>query len=168
MLLKPLSIAAGSRATCVVVAMAMALMAVIVTDARQASGRGTVSGSELFQQAAHEEDATGNLESAIALYQRVLAASPARDLAAKARLQIALCYQKLGRPEARAALEAVVRDYGDQKPVADKARERLTALGAGRPAQSAGFLVREIWSGKDLADRRLAERRPWFSCQAVR
>jgi Tol biopolymer transport system component len=132
--------------------MAMALMAVIVSDARQESGGGAVSVGELFQQALHEEDAAGNPESAIALYRRVLAASPDRETAGRVQLRIALCYEKLGKPEARAALETVVKDFGDQKDVVAKAHERLAALARGRAVHDAGFVARDIWSGKDLLD----------------
>jgi Tol biopolymer transport system component len=110
-----------------------------------------LSPAQLFQQATHQEEAAGNLEDAIALYRRVLAAKPDRALAAKAQLRLASCLEKLGKPEARAAMEAVGRDYADQRDVAAQARDRLAAMGAPRSVDR-GFVAREIWTGDSLAE----------------
>ena len=56
------------------------------------------SGAELFQKAVTEERASGNLEEAIKLYQRVAKEYASdRPLAAKALVQAAHCYELLGR-----------------------------------------------------------------------
>src|ERR1700735_3599722 len=76
------------------------------------------SGAELFQKAVTEERASGNLEEAIKLYQRV-----AKEFASD-------------RPLAAKALVQVARDYGDQRELAATANARLVVLrqeGAGDP-----------------------------------
>jgi tetratricopeptide (TPR) repeat protein len=79
----------------------------------------------LYQQALHEQDATGNLRKAIGLYEQVLNAKPDRALAAKALLGMAECYQKLGDGESRRLYEQIVREYADQTDVVRTARNRL-------------------------------------------
>lgn len=54
-----------------------------------------------------------------------------RDLAAKAMLQMARTYEKLGQPEARATYQTIVRDYRDQPAVVAAARARLSPSAAG-------------------------------------
>lgn len=79
--------------------------------------------------AMHKELVDGDLAGAIDEYKR-LAARPgvSRAVAAKALLQMAQSYEKLGSPEARGAYERVSRDYVDQRAMADEARTRLAAL----------------------------------------
>ncbi len=137
-----------SGAACVVLATAMALMTIAIGSAGQGPGGNSLSPRQLFQQATHQEDAAGNLEDALALYRRVLAANPDRALAARAQLRLAVCLEKLGKPEATAALKAVVRDYGDQRDVVAQALERLAATGAPRSVDDRGFVAREIWTGE--------------------
>src|SRR5689334_18702371 len=100
-----------SRYVLITVAIALTLGALSL--AAQSAQPGARTAKDLFQQARHEEDATGNLDAAIKLYQQVLAAKPDRSMAAQAQLHLALCFDRLGRPEAKAAFEAVVAQYGD-------------------------------------------------------
>ena len=77
------------------------------------------SGAELFQKAVTQERAAGNLEEAIKLYQRVAKEFASdRPLAAKALVQAARCYEKLGQDKQDKAVklyEQVTRDFGDQR-----------------------------------------------------
>ena len=74
----------------------------------------------LLQSGLYKEDVNGDLEAAIAIYERVLKDFPQdRTHAAKALLHIGLCYEKLGRDEARKAYERVVREFADQVPQGD-------------------------------------------------
>jgi Tol biopolymer transport system component len=87
------------------------------------------AGAELFQKAVTEERAAGNLEEAIKLYQRVAKEFASdRALAAKALVQEARCYEKLGQDKAVKLYEQVARDFSDQREPATQARARLAAL----------------------------------------
>src|ERR1700722_9765124 len=84
------------------------------------------AGAELFQKAVTQERGAGILQEAIKLYQRVaLEFSSNRALAAKALVQEARCYEKLGQDTAVRLYEQVAREYGDQPEQASAARERL-------------------------------------------
>jgi hypothetical protein len=94
------------------------------------------NGAELFQKAVTQERAAGNLEEAIKLYQRVAKEFASdRALAAKALVQEARCYEKLGQDKAVKVYEQVARDFGDQREFAATASARLAVLRQGeRPA----------------------------------
>ena len=87
------------------------------------------SGAELFQKAVTAERAAGNLEEAIKLYQRVAKEFASdRALAAKALVQEARCYEKLGQDKAVKIYEQVARDYRDQREPSATASARLAVL----------------------------------------
>jgi WD40 repeat protein len=104
------------------------------------------SGAELFQKAVTAERAAGNLEEAIKLYQRVATEFASdRALAAKALVQEARCYEKLGQDKAVKLYEQVARDYRDQREPVTTANARLAALRKGeRAAAPAGMTQRSI------------------------
>jgi len=104
------------------------------------------SGAELFQKALTAERAAGNLEEAIKLYQRVAKEFASdRALAAKALVQEARCYEKLGQDNAVRIYERVSREYKDQPEPSATANARLAALKlSDRPAGSAGMTQRKI------------------------
>src|SRR5688572_11693371 len=87
------------------------------------------SASDQYQDALRLEEIKGDLKGAIEQYRR-LAQGTDRAIAAKALIQMAGCYEKLGQNDARQAYERVVKDFADQiEPVA-YARVRLVSLGA--------------------------------------
>src|SRR5688572_11535217 len=89
----------------------------------------TPSGHAVFEQALAKERIDGNLPEAIRLYERVVAEFAAdRTLAARALVQVGLCYEKLGREEAVQSYERLVRDFADQADAVAQARVRLAAL----------------------------------------
>src|SRR5271163_1956778 len=104
------------------------------------------SGQKLFQKAVTQERAAGNLEEAIKLYQRVAKEFASdRPLAAKALLQAARCYEKLGQDKAVKIYEQLARDYGDQRELAATANARLVVLREGeRAAAQATMTQRKI------------------------
>ena len=104
------------------------------------------SGAELFQKAVTQERAAGNLEEAIKLYQRVAKEFAAdRPLAAKALVQAARCYEKLGQDKAVKIYEQVARDYSDQRELAATATARLAVLRQGeRTAEPATMTQRKL------------------------
>ena len=120
-----------------------------------ALGAGTAvaqSGYDLFQKALVKERAEGDLEAAIALYQRIAREhAENRALAAKALVQMGQCYEKLGKAEARKAYRRVIRDYADQQEQAKMARVRLAALTRPkRAADASTMVVRRVWAGPDV------------------
>ena len=89
----------------------------------------TTSGHAVFEQALAKERVDGNLPEAIRLYERVVTEFASdRALAAKALIQAALCYEKLGREESVRAYERLLRDFADQADAVSQARARLAAL----------------------------------------
>src|ERR1700722_1478303 len=107
---------------------------------------GADTGAELFQKAVTQERAAGNLEEAIKLYQRVATEFASdRALAAKALVQEARCYEKLGQDKATKLYEQVAHDYRDQAEPAARANSRLIVLRqAVRPAPSTSMTLRRI------------------------
>jgi len=103
--------------------------ACIVAAAAFSSAASAQNASDLFQRALMAERTAGRLDSAIALYQRVVRqAGTDRALAARALLSLGRAYETLGRAEARAAYERLLREFGDQRELATQARARIAAL----------------------------------------
>jgi Tol biopolymer transport system component len=81
-----------------------------------------------FQKALMLERADGKLQEAITLYRQVVSESQDESLAAKAQLQIGICYEKLGQNEARAAYQTVIDKYPRQLETVKTAKERIARL----------------------------------------
>jgi Tol biopolymer transport system component len=99
-----------------------------------------------FKAAQHKEEVEGDIKGAIEVYKK-LAEGKDRSIAAKALLQLARCYEKLGQADAQKTYERILRDFNDQKTTAAEARVRVTAMGgASRPAGTltAQLLWKEI------------------------
>jgi Tol biopolymer transport system component len=93
-----------------------------------------------------KETVDGDLKGAIEAYKK-LAQSRDHAIAAKALVRMGECYEKLGDAEARKAYERVVRDFGDQKDLAERARTRLAALErAGGLSHPPGITLRKAWT----------------------
>lgn len=86
------------------------------------------NGYDQFQKALAKERGEGNLEEAIALYQKVIEDSKDESLSAKAQLRIGFCYEKLGLSEAQKAFQKVVDNYPNQLEAVKVAREKLMTL----------------------------------------
>lgn len=103
---------------------------------------------ELFEKAMVIEEAQGDLQRAIELYEQVLKQFPGnREIAAKAQLHVGLCYEKLGLREATSAYQKVVQNYGEQREAVARARERLSQLTQPekKPDEPEGIRIRQIW-----------------------
>jgi Tol biopolymer transport system component len=120
------------------------------------------SGYDQFQKALAKERSEGNLEEAIALYQKVIDGTKDESLAAEAQLRIGLCYEKLGQAKAALALEAfqkVVDKYPNQAEAVKMAKMRLAGLATGPELSSQKAVFRRIqtpfripqWSGGCLS-----------------
>ena len=94
------------------------------------------SAAELLREALYAEEVEGNLDSAIATYQQVIADSAApRNLVAQALYRQGSCHlKKRNDPEARAAFQKLVTDYSDQTELVEKVRPMLEELGNADPA----------------------------------
>jgi dipeptidyl aminopeptidase/acylaminoacyl peptidase len=88
------------------------------------------SAADQYQEALRLEEVKGDLKGAIEQYKR-LAESPDRAVAAKALVQMAGCYEKLGRSDGRIAYERVVSEFADQAEAAATARTRLATATPG-------------------------------------
>jgi hypothetical protein len=110
------------------------------------------SGMELYQRAVTQERA-GKMDEAIKLYEKVAHDfAPDRALAAKALVQAARGYEKLGQDKAVKLYEQVTREYGDQRELAATARARLAA-------------VRQVPAPTTLTQRKVEDVRDRFAWQ---
>jgi Tol biopolymer transport system component len=92
------------------------------------------SGAELYQKAVTQERA-GKMAEAIKLYEKVAHDYASdRALAAKALVQAAQGYEKLGQDGAIKLYERVAREYSDQRDSAQEAQKKLAALRQPAPA----------------------------------
>ena len=99
-----------------------------------------------FEKALVLEEVEGRLEEAITLYQKIVSEAQDDALAAQAQLHIGICYEKLGKPQAREAYERVLREYADQAEQVSVARARLAALEEpSTPGEPSGLVVRQVW-----------------------
>jgi len=87
------------------------------------------SGHDLFQQALVMERANGQLQEAIALYERIAEEfADDRELVARALVQMGGCYEKLGLTDARAVYRRVIDDFPEQRSEVATAQQRLASL----------------------------------------
>ena len=108
----------------------------------------TVSEPELLlREALHKQQVEGDLPGAIKIYQQIVSARNGnRAITAKVLLELAGCYEKLGR-QAETVYQQIVRDYSDQ-PAAAQARAKLAALRPAAPTPT--MTLRKIELGNDL------------------
>jgi Tol biopolymer transport system component len=89
---------------------------------------------QLYEQGLYLEEGKGDLQGALEKYQTILKQFLGdRGISAKAQLHIGLCFEKLGKTEARKAYERVITQFPDQQQVVKEARERLAFLAGPRP-----------------------------------
>lgn len=109
--------------------------------------------SDLFEQGLMKENAEGDLPGAIAVFTRVIedrTADP--SIQAKAQLHMGMCYEKLGRDEARKAYQKVVDNYPQQQQEVASARVRLAALGKAVDAnKELSFATRKVWTDAQVS-----------------
>lgn len=87
------------------------------------------SAEELYEAAIFKKDAEGDLQGAIQLFLKVITKFPEnRKAAAKAQLQIGICYEKLGLKEAEKAFQKVIDNYPEQAEAVKMAQEKLSVL----------------------------------------
>lgn len=118
-----------------VIGVLMALAAGVLAQQRQA---------EIDLQAAiRAETVDGDLQRAIAMYDELTTKHKGnRAVVATALVRMAQAYEKLGRNQARAVYERILRDYTDQPDAVRTARARLTL---DNPSVAKGD--RAVWTG---------------------
>ena len=113
------------------------------------------TGNDLLQQALVMEQAEGDLQAAIQLYERIADEFAAdRELVARALVQMGQCYEKLGSTEAERAYQRVVSDFADQTDFVAQARARLAALHTA-PTATGGPVARMLLNSTNPADRQI-------------
>lgn len=86
---------------------------------------------QLFEKALYMEEATGELQQAIDLYQQILKNNPEnRKVGARALLHMGICYEKLGLKQAHKTYQDVIYKYAEQKDEVAIAKERVNYLNA--------------------------------------
>jgi Tol biopolymer transport system component len=124
------------------------LIAILVFVAFSFGGFAVQSGYDFFQKALAKERAEGNIEEAIALYQKVIEESKDKALAAKAQLRIGYCYEKLGLSEAQKAFQKVIDNYPAQTEAVKTAKEKLAVLIKAKSVvekEDMNFEIRPVW-----------------------
>ncbi len=103
------------------------IAAITVAIHPQLTSAAASSPSELLEKGIYSEETKGDLDSAIAIYQQLVAeANINQSLAAQAQFRLGQCYLKKNRTaEATAAFEKLIRDYPNEKELVAKAREHL-------------------------------------------
>jgi dipeptidyl aminopeptidase/acylaminoacyl peptidase len=103
----------------------------------------------LLQEALHKQQVQGDLPGAIKIYQQIVSARNGnRAMTARALLELAGCYEKLGQ-QAETVYQQIVRDFGDQ-PAAAQARARLSSLRSTAPATT--MTLRRLEHADGIAD----------------
>jgi Tol biopolymer transport system component len=126
------------------VAIGLAAVVVCAASALQTSSEHKV----LFEKAKFMMETKGDLKGAIELFEEIIKKYPnERDYAANSLLYIGMCYEKLGKSEARNAYSRLLQDYGDQAQPVKEARSRLAKLEAveeGKIPEKAGLVFRKL------------------------
>ena len=123
----------------------LSLSLILAISPTAAEARGGKTAEVLLGQALHEEELGGNLDVAIATYKKIVTEHSAKpELAARAQLQIGICYEKLGKHEAEKAYERVVDNYPSQQGAVRLAREGLARLDSERKEPAPTITVREF------------------------
>jgi Tol biopolymer transport system component len=105
----------------------------------------------LLPEAIRLEEVKGELESAIDVYEKIIQEYPEnKPVAAEAYLRMGMCYEKLGKQEAKDAYRQLLEKYADQETLVSRARIRLALLEKSEdPAYKTGMQVRKVWYGAE-------------------
>lgn len=117
------------------------------------------SADELYEAAVFKKDADGDLEGAIKLFKEILERFPEnKQIAAKAQLNIGLCYEKLGQrsfSEAQQAFQKVLENYPKQTDAVKLARQRLSRITQEQSLalKSSELSIRKIGTSRMMDDQ---------------
>lgn len=128
-----------------VLLLAISLGLILAASAQQ-------SAEELYEAAIFKKDADGDMAGAIKIFREIVERFPNNvGIAAKAQLQIGICYEKLGQKNTKQAQEAfqkVVDNYPGQMEVVKLAKEKLSLLLKAPSAankEDKEFKLEKIW-----------------------
>jgi Tol biopolymer transport system component len=131
--------------------LAIVLVMVVLAASHALPKPAQQSAEELYQAALLKKEAEGDLSGAIKLFQEIISKFPdKRDVAAKAQLQIGVCYEKMGTKEAEKAFQKVIENYPEQSEAVKEAREKLSLLLKAQALVKTGdseFKLRQLWTG---------------------
>lgn len=115
------------------------------------------SAEELYEAAIFKKDADGDMEGAIKIFREIVERfSNNVGIAAKAQLQIGICYEKLGQKnvkEAQEAFQKVVDKYPSQTEAVKIAKEKLSRILKAKAVIEEGekeFTLRKVWTGFEV------------------
>ena len=98
---------------------------------------------QLYEKALYLEEAKGQLQDAINIYNKIVETRDAdQSVKAKALLHMGLCYEKLGMKEATKAYQRLVNTFPNQTEMVALANARLAALGG--PGGERGLVTRRV------------------------
>lgn len=129
---------------------AVAIGAVVLLVVTLSAGGAQQSSPQvLFEKALALEEVQGKFTEAIAVYEKVVAESSDKALAARAQLRIGLCYERTDPRKAAKAFQQVLNGYKNHAEVVQEAKERLSTLQGAQPATavaSQGAALRRVWA----------------------
>lgn len=112
------------------------------------------SAEQLYEAALFKKEAEGDLQGAVQLFIKIITDFPdSRKMAAKAQLQIGICYEKLGLKKAQKAFQEVIDKYPEQAETVKIANEKLSTLVRAQAVVEKGDMglnVRQLLSGPEL------------------
>jgi Tol biopolymer transport system component len=104
---------------------------------------------QLFQQALLKENGEGDLNAAVALYEKIVGdATAERELRAKAQLHIGMCWEKMGKAEAIKAYQKVIQDFSDHIEQVQLAKQAIDRLETTKVSGALGLSLHKITSDK--------------------
>jgi len=122
------------------------------------------SAEELYEAALFKKEAEGDLQGAIQLFLKITTKfSENRKVAAKAQLQIGMCYEKLGLREAQKAYQKVIDTYPEQTEEVMMAKEKLSVILKAQAGLDKGirqFRMRKLWENLDVRMNNLSSVSP--------
>ena len=90
---------------------------------------------KLFEAGVYQQEAAGNFEEAIIIFNRLVKEySKERSVAAKALMRLGICYERQGSQKASEAYQQIISQYPDQVSLVNQARNRLAELINKEPA----------------------------------
>jgi len=136
-----------------IASVALALLVALVAAGGGQRSAGQQSTEQLYKSGLYEEEVSGDLTKAIAIYQDILKRfADNRPVAALAQLHIGLCFEKLGTREAEKAFQKVVDNYPEQSEAVQAARGKLAQFLEARAlvvTRETGLKLRQVWTGPE-------------------